>query len=273
MKKKIIIAGYPKSGNSWLTKLTAELIGCPVKHFLYEPHNCYDVEGVDRKSMYEVYKSHHQYFELSENDKAIAKIIYIYRDPRDVVISGSYFFFKKRKIINYIKLNHTFVIYSICEKGLNFLISMLNKFLLIIGYKLIYRNKSRKKMINAVLFGDSNVNRWCKPSWKTHIESYINKNDILKIKYEDLLNDTFKECNKILKFINEERSEVDIRTAIKNQSFMFLKKKYKNEKHEKKHNFLRKGNAGEWRRHFSKKEKQKFEDNLSEELRFLGYDI
>ena len=36
--KKIIIVGYPKSGNTWLTRLTADLVGCPVEGFLYNPN-------------------------------------------------------------------------------------------------------------------------------------------------------------------------------------------------------------------------------------------
>ncbi len=66
-KKKVIIVGYPKSGNTWITRLTAELLNCPVKGFLYEKdNNEIAIEGLNRTSIYECYKSHHQYNELLE---------------------------------------------------------------------------------------------------------------------------------------------------------------------------------------------------------------
>lgn len=66
--KKIIIAGYPKSGNTWLTRLVAEIVGCPVTGFLYSQHFEIAKEGGDRKSEFECFKSHHKYYELKKED-------------------------------------------------------------------------------------------------------------------------------------------------------------------------------------------------------------
>ena len=86
--KKIIIAGYPKSGNTWLSRLTANLVGCPVEGFLYNPNNVeIAIEGTERVSDYRVYKSHHQLSELTKEDIQNSKIIYVVRDPRDVLCS------------------------------------------------------------------------------------------------------------------------------------------------------------------------------------------
>ena len=32
-KRRMLVVGYPKSGNTWLTRLAAELLGAPVKDF------------------------------------------------------------------------------------------------------------------------------------------------------------------------------------------------------------------------------------------------
>ena len=39
IKNNIVIAGYPKSGNTWLTRLVAEVLKCPVVGFLEQPQN------------------------------------------------------------------------------------------------------------------------------------------------------------------------------------------------------------------------------------------
>jgi hypothetical protein len=38
VKRRVLVVGYPKSGNTWLTRLTAELLNAPVRGFWNEPH-------------------------------------------------------------------------------------------------------------------------------------------------------------------------------------------------------------------------------------------
>lgn len=192
VKKNIIVVGYPKSGTSWLSKLVAELIECPLKgNWGYKILNDPLEEGHNRQSDYSCYKSHHTYKEIFDADqKRIEKIIYIIRDPRDIVISGIYFFkfFKKNSFIN----------------------------------KLLPNNFKKKQMIKAVLYGNKKLNQWCEFSWKDHYESYLNK-DIHFIRYEDLIKDPVVECNTILTYLDIERAERSIINAIENQSFKNVK--------------------------------------------------
>ncbi|WP_299098578.1 sulfotransferase domain-containing protein [uncultured Winogradskyella sp.] len=187
-KKNIVIVGYPKSGTTWMSKLVAELLVCPLKgNWGFKIDNDPIEEGQDRISAYDCYKSHHTYEEIfSVDKKSIDKIIYIIRDPRDVVISGLYFFkfLKKSSIID----------------------------------KLSPKAFKKKQMIKAVLSGNEKVNQWCKFSWKNHYNGYLNK-DILFVKYEDLLQNPKFECQQILKFLNIEKTDKFILNAIDKQSF------------------------------------------------------
>ena len=88
----IVIVGYPKSGNTWVTRLVAEIVECPVAGFLGSDHDEIAREGLRRKSEYQCLKAHHQLHELRAFNPDNKKIIYVIRDPRDICISGSWYF-------------------------------------------------------------------------------------------------------------------------------------------------------------------------------------
>lgn len=234
----IVVCGYPKSGNTWLTRLTAELLNCPVKGFWSSPNQAeIAVEGKERISLHRVYKSHHQYLSLA-NDQNIHKIIYIVRDPRDVVLSGLHYFdLSEFRWIDWL------------EKK----ILSRKDFIADLADKVFYISKRRaEKMVEILLKGSENLSfreerTWLKPSWRKHVTPFLASKDILKIRYEDLIDDAKLNCKKILEYIGHADVEEErIKSAIEKQSFEFKKKEYMSKSDKVNLKFLRQGKYGEW---------------------------
>lgn len=240
-KKNIIIAGYPKSGTTWISRLVAELATCPLQgdwgfgHIkaLYE-------EGVNRDSPYDCYKTHFTYDEISSKDeKEVFKIIHVLRDPRDVVISGSHYFNftnTPQKVLKKIGLNTSLFSISSTEK--------------------------KKRMIKAIIEGDKKVNQWVSLSWKNHLETFIDK-DVLSIRYEDMLINPQEQCSKIVQFLGIDIDVKHIDNCIKKQSFDKKKEEtsHSEDIHFKK--LLRKGEQGYWKNEFTEQEKDTFKTYLA----------
>lgn len=85
----VFLVSYPKSGNTWMRFLVANLIRKPQYPAIdfYNVHDyCPEWENLsgkiqDKKNPYKIFKSHQPYNDL------FGKVVYIVRDPRDMYIS------------------------------------------------------------------------------------------------------------------------------------------------------------------------------------------
>jgi len=237
--KNIVIVGYPKSGTTWISGLVSALIQCPLKgHWWHEEIDSLFTIDLHNDSKYRCYKSHHlgdEIFNISS--KPIHKVIYVIRDPRDIVISGMHYF-------------------DFIPTGLHFIRNVDMGFLTVLIKKALNRllpsDAKKKQMINAVLKGNYRVNEWLTYSWEDHINSYRHK-DIFFIKYEQLLEKPQETCIQLLKYLEINTDQAHIDQSILEHSFARRKKKLQ-EENSPIINLLRKGVIGSWKKHFTSKE-------------------
>lgn len=257
--RNVVCVGYPKSGTTWLTRLTAELIGCPVEGFWGEPENdgSPTKEGKDRTSEFRCYKAHHQLKDLADaSEKSFESVISIVRDPRDLVISGGHYFPTYR--------------FGTLGRKMGKNLPHLPEFL--DGFKEYLKSfiYDWEEMIQAVLQEDSDIGvSWLKPSWEEYVRPYV-ESPHLVVRYEDLLENPKKECKNILQHIGLERDEGEIKRAIRNQSFSRKKKEL--EKRELYNGgVMRSGKHGQWKNILSKEQKKRITDELYQTLSYFGY--
>lgn len=140
------------------------------------------------------------------------KIIYIYRDPRDVVVSAS----------NY------FPVQQPPSRLRNILFQL--PFGLRIYRKLFFNENSHnsykldifvKGLVEGTTFGS-----WLQTPWKSHVKDFISQKDILCISYESLKQDPLTQASRICNYLSLTRSSAELQAAIDTQSFQRKKKKF-----------------------------------------------
>jgi hypothetical protein len=84
-KIPIYVVGFPKSGNSWLSRLLGDALDSPVEAM--KGKIALADEGFDRRGPFVIHQDH--LVGLPEEDNA--RIVYILRDPRDVIVSNYFY--------------------------------------------------------------------------------------------------------------------------------------------------------------------------------------
>ena len=281
----IWLASYPKSGNTWMRAIISALVYSedglfnlnllkkidqfPEKKYLKDfVEDFSDFNSIKRNwiiaqdkinldNNIKFFKTHQgkytvggDNFTNNENTKAV---IYIVRDPRNVVTSIS---------------NHfTFTI----EKSLKFMLSSS-----VIGNKKSYEESLKDKESRILtLLG----------KWNDHYRSWTRKkSNFLLIKYEDLILNPTAEIKKVSKFLKNylkfEITESKIQNIVNTTTFENLKKLENedlfnegvlNKKTNSKVDFFNMGPKNTWEEILDKKISQSIEDNFSTEMKELGY--
>lgn len=233
----IFLVAYPKSGNNFLLFLLAVLLYRKKMDWATKGDMIQNVseEAVENLPYPHLVWSHEKF------DATYPKVIYLVRDPRDIVSSYYHYHLKY---------------FAEC--------SSFNEF------------------FEAFIEGKV----W-PGKWDSHIESWlvnqqkINKG-LLLIKYEDLLENTSKEVQRLLNFLNLSRTENEISEAIKWASFDNMKALEQKQKDylngnspyvNKSMPFLREGRANKWKSVLNKEQLQKINQKFSKTLKKLGYDL
>lgn len=95
MKQIIIIQGYPKSGNSWLSRLLGDVYNSPVQGLPGQEDGSLATEGQNRPGNHCIIQAHWQpedyHDKFTTQEIANRRTIFIIRNPLDVAVSASYF--------------------------------------------------------------------------------------------------------------------------------------------------------------------------------------
>ena len=275
----IWLASYPKSGNTWLRLFLKAYIQNNNKNFNInnEINDTFKVdifpnlknfetlnikcngfqdvvenwitiqELLNLKNKLNFIKTHNALCTIN-NYKFTNKIntlggVYIVRDPRDVAVSFSHHMGKSFEEITDQMINEKFMI---CESSFV------------------------KKGFNSTILS----------TWSNHYNSWKNfdNKNILIIKYEDLIKDTFNEFLKLIKFLNKLCNlDIDkdrITKSIELTNFKNLQSLETNlgfEEKTKSKNFFRKGKMGSWKFELDRKLSEKIERFFKKEMSDLGY--
>jgi len=276
----IWLASFPKSGNTWLRSIISSLVYSEdgifnfnlnkkikqfpsrqyFSEFTKEFHNIHEIkkywilaqDKINLDNQIKFLKTHHINCAIDghsfTNKENTAATIYIVRDPRNLVNSISNHF---SKTINEAKdfILRTNIIGTNKQNALD------NSFATIVG------------------------------SWKEHYHYWTKKNDeLLLLKYEDVLSNPKTELKKIIKFLSKfiklQTHENKEENIINTTSFEYLKKMeeegfFDENAFEKISNkrikFFNQGPDNNWQNNLNTEIKIEIEKNLEVEMKELGY--
>ena len=277
----IWVASYPKSGNTWVRSIISSLIYTKdgifdfpsikkidqypqrrfLEYFTQDYNNIHEIkkhwitsqERINLDTKIKFFKTHHLNCKVDNypftNKECTRATIYIVRDPRNLIDSISNHFSKS------------------IEESKKFLLTS----------KILSPGKE-------IELRGGNVITYL-GSWKEHYKFWTKDNEnLLIIRYEDLVKNIHHEIDKIVKFlrnfINFEISDTKKENIIKSTSFEALKKIEENGKFtenvfvsgsNEKVKFFNKGPDNDWQNTLPKNIQIELENELKNELTELGY--
>jgi hypothetical protein len=253
-KEPIYVIGFPKSGNTWLARLLAEITQSKI-----EASNTVDVadNSATRRGVHLIFKIHDSVKEFSLEE---VPIIYIVRDVRDVLVSAFFF-------------NNGFVAEDLVKVDSN--LRGIKRLL----YRLYFWNQIRRmnrrwcgnelSVLNSWIHGRKNT----VGSWSEHVESWVKDSRVVVVKYEDLLCDAVGELKKILGFLEIDVDDGILEEAILNQSFKKKKSKFMDAGDSRNVKFLRSGKQGGWREFLSPAMAKEIEKTHADVMRNFDYKL
>ncbi|MEZ5582532.1 MAG: sulfotransferase domain-containing protein [Candidatus Competibacteraceae bacterium] len=232
-----------------------QIADCPVENF-WKPHPNYlepAIEGHERISNHRCWKSHHIYEEFSDRlRQGDLRLIYVVRDPRDIVISGAHYFYFDRapRMRDALKK---------LPMGLRFYNAVINS----MHYKLL-------RMTETVMYGCAATHVWCAVPWAEHVCAYLDAS-VFTVRYEDMLDDPLHEATRIAEYLKLSRSEQQLKNAISRQSFDTKKKALHGADLQRNSKILREGRSGQWKEQLQPALASKLTEHVKDIMKRLDY--
>ena len=253
----IFVIGYPKSGNTWLTRLVGDALNSPTGSGYGKHELDLSTEGKGRPGPYFVLKSHHSQRDKPEYITDKSKVIYIYRDFRDVLVSSFFHHYRiDEKLVLQEEFTHSGSFSRTIWRKIIFKIEMLN---LTRGWGSISGGRSFASVCIGFIKG-----RWLRNrdfiggkvgSWSDHIQYWTKfSSNVFLISYEQLLENPYFRLRSAFEYLNIDYDEQRLLPAIDRQSFKNKKKQFQKINDVVNSLFMRKGVAGDWKRFLSYQE-------------------
>lgn len=242
----VYVAGYPKSGTTWLTRLLGDVLQCPTGASI-ERFDAQEIatEGLDRSSLFTVRKGHFvlcnegygefvpaQHQMRYKMQMPSQKVIFMLRDPRDIAVSAMF-----------------------------------------------HWNKNLTTIVQEITTGTGAFRSV--GSWKNYVQSWTKHADDFNyevIFYKNLLYAGEEQIERVLKAFEIVYDKRNLKAAYKRQSFDNRRKHV--EKFGDQYNlgkefnlrFMRKGTVGDWRNYFDSRTAFAMEVHCGDLLRKLGFE-
>ena len=94
MRQIILVCGYPRSGNTWLSRLLGDALNSPVQGLPGQERGSLAAEGLSRPGNYRIIQAHMiptNWHDFTAEEVGNKKVVSIIRHPFDVAVSASYF--------------------------------------------------------------------------------------------------------------------------------------------------------------------------------------
>lgn len=226
------IIEYPKCGGTWLGKMLGTCMDVPFPQFPVFP------VGFEA-----IIHSHTKY------NPRLRRVVYLVRDGRDIMVS--YYFHRQRGLNT--QYRHA------CLKWMK---QVYGKEIDMNDYDTYLPRFIEYEMETPSI---------TQLNWPDHVNNWLEKDNVISVKYEDLLTNGSETlrfiCNSISdKNVTKERAD----SVIDLYSFKNMTKRKAGE--EDRSSFLRKGIAGDWKNHFNAEAVNIFDHYAGETLIKLGYE-
>lgn len=234
-KQIIYVAGYPKSGTTWLTRLLGDVLNSPTGGCMpSEDASEVATGGQYRSGSYIVRKGH---FVLIDDDTGPVvprphrltwqqltneRIVFLVRDPRDICVSGAW-----------------------------------------------HWRVTSEQFLDRMIKGDvARCGRWDK-----YVDKWLSYKNALHISYEDLIKNPAFSVNYILNnALSLNALEINkLKDCIMRQSFAARKFQIGDDRQELRRNNMRKGIAGDWHNHFTPEMNERIWNEFGRMMERLGY--
>ena len=274
----IWLASYPKSGNTWLRMFLKSYFLKPGEKFGLENSRLdnFKAQGFpDQEILDHLRVDYNKFEEIVKNWEAMQDYINLNNKTNYVkthnamVTVGSYKFTTTR--------NTKGIIYIVRDPR-DVLVSLSHH--MGIDYEKTFEHLSSSYNFEYPSSGDKRYKKTLMGAWSDHYKSWKNFKSCktLVVKYEDMVLDEYNTFKKIIKYLTEvdgaEYKEEKLIKALKQTQFDELQKMEKNEGFSEKGKgelFFRKGKIGEWEKDLSVNLIKKIEKMFSKEMIELGY--